>query len=78
MTCLLNTKKMLSKHFDMKDMGLADVILGIKIKRISEGIVLTQSYYIEQVLRKFNAYDLQPIKSPGDISLHLCKNRGDP
>ena len=29
------TKKMLNKHFDMKDMGIADVILGMKITKIS-------------------------------------------
>ncbi len=75
---IVNTKKMLSKNFDMKDMGLEDVILCIKIIRTPEGIVLTQSHYVEQVLRKFNAYDLQPIKSPVEVSLHLSKNHGEP
>lgn len=33
---MLNTKRMLTKHFDMKDLGVADVILGLKISRIAE------------------------------------------
>jgi len=35
------TKNMLHSQFDMKDMGLADVILGIKITRTTEGITLS-------------------------------------
>ena len=35
------TKKMLNKHFDMKDMGIADVILGMKNTITSEGYALS-------------------------------------
>nr|GEX89860.1 zinc finger, CCHC-type [Tanacetum cinerariifolium] len=38
----------------MKDMGEANVILGIKIKRDNKGIEITQSHYIEKILKKFN------------------------
>ena len=33
---IMSTKKLLSSIFDMKDLGLADVILGIQIKRNNE------------------------------------------
>ncbi|MCQ7056711.1 hypothetical protein M9Y08_18315, partial [Clostridioides difficile] len=36
-----STKTMLKRNFDIKDMGKADVILGIKILKSSEGIVLS-------------------------------------
>ena len=72
------TKKMLIKYFDMKDMGVADVILGIKISKISNGLVLSQSHYIEKILKKFNQYDTIPIKSPVDVNLHLAKNVEQP
>ena len=52
-----STKKMLIDQFDMKDLGVADVILGIKITRTSEGLVLSQFHYIEKVLEKFKNYD---------------------
>ncbi|KAL0368431.1 UNVERIFIED_CONTAM: Retrovirus-related Pol polyprotein from transposon TNT 1-94 [Sesamum calycinum] len=75
---ILTTKKMLTKHFDMKDMGLADVILGIKISKMSNGLALSQSHYVETILRKFKAYDSPPAKTPVDLNLHLAKNKDEP
>ncbi|GJX38524.1 zinc finger, CCHC-type containing protein [Tanacetum coccineum] len=51
------TKEFLSSRFSMKDMGEADVILGIKIKHESNRIAISQSHYIENVLKKFNYFD---------------------
>jgi hypothetical protein len=48
-----STKKMLTNKFDMKDLGVVDVILGINIFRTSNRYVLSQSHYIEKVLEKF-------------------------
>ena len=62
------TKKMLSKKFDMKDLGVADVILGIKISRTSSGLALSQSHYIKKILEKFG--------KNSRINLHLSKNTG--
>ncbi|KAK6146502.1 hypothetical protein DH2020_020371 [Rehmannia glutinosa] len=73
-----NTKKMLTQNFDMKDMGVANVILGIKISKTSGGLVLSQSHYVESILRKFDVYDESPVKTPIDASLHLVKNKGEP
>ena len=39
-----STKEILHSRFHMKDMGLADVILGIKILRTSSGLVLNHSH----------------------------------
>nr|GEV23942.1 hypothetical protein [Tanacetum cinerariifolium] len=44
------TKEFLSSWLSMKDMGEADVIQGIKIKHKSNGIVISQSYYIEKAV----------------------------
>nr|GFA72174.1 zinc finger, CCHC-type [Tanacetum cinerariifolium] len=54
------TKKFLSSRFSMKDMGEADVILGKKINRENKRIVITQSHYIEKILKKFNHEDCSP------------------
>ncbi|KAK6122523.1 hypothetical protein DH2020_043728 [Rehmannia glutinosa] len=59
---IMNTKNMLKKNFDMKDMRLSDVILGIKISRTSDGIVLSQSHYVESILRRFNAFENPPLE----------------
>ncbi|KAL0418531.1 UNVERIFIED_CONTAM: Retrovirus-related Pol polyprotein from transposon TNT 1-94 [Sesamum radiatum] len=72
---ILTTKKMLTKYFDMKDMGLADVILGIKISKTSDGLALSQSHYVETILKKFKAYESPPAKTPVDLNLHLAKKQ---
>ena len=48
------TKEFLSSSFSMKDLGEAGVILGIKIIRHNEGLMLNQSHYIEKILKRFN------------------------
>ena len=55
-------------------MGIADVILGIKITRISGGIVLSQSHYVDKILEKFSGLDTSVSLPPVDLSLHFTKN----
>ncbi|GJZ31082.1 hypothetical protein Tco_0576129 [Tanacetum coccineum] len=59
-------------------MGEADVILGIKIKRENKGIVITQSYYIEKILKKCNREDCSPVSTPMDPVEKLKPNTGKP
>ena len=70
------TKKMLNSKFDMKDMGVANVILGIKKFRTSEGYTLSQSHYVEKILSKFGKHDDRPAMTPIDPNLQLFKNTG--
>ncbi|KAK9724038.1 hypothetical protein RND81_05G043600 [Saponaria officinalis] len=56
------TKGFLSSSFAMKDMGEADVILGIKIK---------------QMLKKFNHGKCSPVNTPMDPSVKLMPNKGE-
>ena len=72
-----STKAMLSTRFDMKDMGLADVILGVKILRTSDGLVLSQSHYVDKILDKFSNDDSGVARTPIDVNLHMSKNRGE-
>ncbi|CAM8877602.1 unnamed protein product [Rhodiola kirilowii] len=61
----------------MKDMGEADVILGIRIKRENKGIALSQSHYVEKVLKKFNCLNCSPVSTPMDPSVKLLPNTGE-
>ena len=70
-------KNLLRQNFDMKDLGEADLILGTKITRTSDGIALDQSHYIEKLLRKYNYFDCKPVCSPYDPSVKLFKNTGE-
>ncbi|KAJ9684091.1 hypothetical protein PVL29_016537 [Vitis rotundifolia] len=69
------TKKFLGSKFDMKDLGEAEVILGIKIIRTPNGLKLSQEHYVEKILRKFEHFDCKPVSTPYDPSLQLKKNR---
>ncbi|KAL6982051.1 hypothetical protein U1Q18_052698 [Sarracenia purpurea var. burkii] len=72
-----STKDMLNSKFDMKDMGLANVILGVQITRTSDGLMLSQSHYVDKILRKFSNSDTKVAWTPVDLSLQLSKNGGE-
>ncbi|KAL0350117.1 UNVERIFIED_CONTAM: Retrovirus-related Pol polyprotein from transposon TNT 1-94 [Sesamum radiatum] len=61
----------------MKDLGEADVILGVKIRKTENGFLLCQSHYIEKILKRFNCHEEIPIRTPYDPSICLKKNNGD-
>ena len=58
----------------MKNMGVADVILGMKITKTSDGYSLSQSHYIKKILCKFIKDDMNVARTPVNISLYLSKN----
>ncbi|GKB22455.1 zinc finger, CCHC-type containing protein [Tanacetum coccineum] len=62
--------------FSMKDMREADVILGIRIKHESNRIAISQSDYIDKVLKNFNYFDCTPVSTPMDTSKKLMPNNG--
>ena len=73
-----STKRFLASQFDMKDMGEAKVILGVKITRMGDSIMLSQEHYVEKILKRFGHFDAKPMSTPYDANTHLIKNRGDP
>lgn len=70
------TKRMLSSKFDMKDLGVADLILGVRIIKTPQGLALSQSHYNEKVLDKFNYLNFYVVKTPIDLSCTFIKNEG--
>ncbi|CAJ2673559.1 unnamed protein product [Trifolium pratense] len=75
---LHETKRFLTKNFEMKDLGDASFVLGIRILRDrSRGILgLSQRSYIDTVLDRFSMKDSKPGDTPvarGDkFSLNQC------
>ncbi|RVW83738.1 Retrovirus-related Pol polyprotein from transposon TNT 1-94 [Vitis vinifera] len=63
---LHEVKQFLSKNFDMKDMGDATYVIGIKIQRdICRGLLgLSQETYINKVLERFQMKDCSPSIAP--------------
>jgi hypothetical protein len=70
-----DVKSFLSKSFDMKDLGEADVILNIKLIKDENGITLSQSHYVEKVLSWFGYMGSKPSPTPYDSSVILRKNK---
>nr|GEW34189.1 hypothetical protein [Tanacetum cinerariifolium] len=59
-------------------LGEVDVILGIKIKCKNKEIVITQSHYIEEILKKFECEDYSMVSTPMDLLEKLKPNTGKP
>ncbi|KAG8502915.1 hypothetical protein CXB51_000770 [Gossypium anomalum] len=59
-------KAQLSEEFEMKDLGLAKKILGMKILRDRKAskLYLSQKGYIEKVLCRFNMQSAKPVSTP--------------
>uniref|UniRef100_A0A2N9H4Y7 CCHC-type domain-containing protein n=1 Tax=Fagus sylvatica TaxID=28930 RepID=A0A2N9H4Y7_FAGSY len=71
-------KEWLSSTFEMKDMGEASFVLGVKIlrDRSRKLLGLSQETYIRKVLKRFHMQDCKPIDTPvgkGDsLSSEMC------
>eukprot|EP00253_Pinus_taeda_P033647 PITA_33647 len=72
-------KTHLSSEFDMKDIGVANYILGMEIKRdwTKRKLWLNQRKYVETILQRFNMQDSKPVKVPipvGDLDQRRFKS----
>ena len=71
-----STKRMLSNSFDMKDLRIADVILGIKITRTPDGISLSQSHYMNKMIERLKDHGIKENTNIFLPHIHLRKNTG--
>ena len=74
---ITSTKNILNSRFDVKDMRLADVILGIKLIRTSYELILSQLHYVDNILGNFDKDNYGNGGIPVDVTLHLFKNKGE-
>lgn len=64
-------KSFLYKNFNIKDMGEVIVIYEIKLNKNNNRITLTQSYYVEKLLEKFNYNNINPASTPYDPTIQM-------
>ena len=59
-------KVLLSREFDMKDLGAAKKILGMEIRRDRDAkrLWLSQANYVKNVLERFSMENVKPISTP--------------
>ena len=68
----------MSSTFEMKDMGEAFYILGVKIHsdRYHKLVTFLQEHSIKNILEWFNMQDCNPIDTPFARDENLCKEMG--
>lgn len=66
-------KTQFSSKFDMKDLGTANYILGMEIKRdrAKRKLWLNQRKYVEKILQRFNMQDSKPVNVPIPVGVTL-------
>ena len=69
-------KDALKKEFEMTDMGLASIYLGAEIRRLHNGILVTQTGYIQKLLERFGMTACNSSQLPMDPHLQLQKSTG--
>jgi hypothetical protein len=71
-----STKKVLTNKFHTKNLGVAEVILKIKISTTSNGLVLFNLIMLRKFSIQFPKGDNSIVKTPININVHMSKNRG--
>lgn len=62
-------KQKLSSKFEMKDLGSLSTFLGIQFTKHEGRITMSQSIYLENVLKTFDMYDSKPRSTPCEQNL---------
>lgn len=68
----------LSNRFSLKDLGTLSYFLGVEVLPHSDGLFLSQTKYILDLLTKSNMDDCKPTTTPMSSSLQLTINDGKP
>jgi hypothetical protein len=74
-TCEEFSRIMIQK-FEMPMMGELKYFLGFQIKQLQEGTFISQTKYIQYILKKFGMKNDKPIKTPIGINGHLDLDTG--
>ncbi|XP_030509255.2 uncharacterized mitochondrial protein AtMg00810-like [Cannabis sativa] len=68
----------LGQIFALKKLGLVDYFLSIQVTSIEDGILLSQTKYLNNLLHKFQMQGVNSQNSPINDSLRLSLYEGDP
>ncbi|GJY05089.1 retrovirus-related pol polyprotein from transposon TNT 1-94 [Tanacetum coccineum] len=66
--------KIMHGEFKMSMMGELNFFLGLRIKKMEEGIFFNRYKYIKEMLKKFSLEDSKPIKTPMSSDTKLTKD----
>ena len=63
----------MSKEFEMSMFGEVKFFVGLQIQQKKDGIYITQSKYIKEILKKFGMKDSRLVETPMSIRHKLSK-----
>ena len=70
----MKVKSLLMKHFEMTDLGSLSYFLGIEFKKTEAGMIMNQSKYARDILKKFKMNDCNTATTPAEPGLVLSLN----
>jgi hypothetical protein len=68
--------RVMTQKFEMSMMGELTYFLRFQVKQLKEGTFLSQTKYIQDILKKFGMKDTKPAKTPMGTNEHLDLNAG--
>jgi hypothetical protein len=71
---ILILKKQLVDTFDMTDLGLLHYFLSLQVLPLSDGLFLSQSKYVMDLLNHFKMVDYKPCATPFQSGVKLTKD----
>ena len=64
-------KTELNKHFKVKSLGQPSIIIGVKVHQENHLIEISQTHYINTLLKKYRLQDVNPVSTPMDPNIKL-------
>jgi hypothetical protein len=68
--------RIMIQKFEVSMMGELKYFLGFQIKQLQEGTFISQTKYIQDILKKFGMKNVKPIKTPMETNGHLDLDMG--
>ncbi|KAL2243410.1 UNVERIFIED_CONTAM: hypothetical protein Sindi_0459000 [Sesamum indicum] len=70
-------KRVMSKEFEMTDIGLMSYYLRIEVKQREDGIFISQEVYGKEILKKFEMEKCKPVSTPVECGVKLSFYKDD-
>ncbi|CAA0831452.1 cysteine-rich RLK (RECEPTOR-like protein kinase) 8 [Striga hermonthica] len=70
------TRRNLLVRFQMKELGELKHFLGLELKEKGDGLLLCQSKYAKDLLKKFGMIDCKPLSTPIEANAKICAQYG--
>ncbi|MBW0484983.1 hypothetical protein O181_024698 [Austropuccinia psidii MF-1] len=70
-------KQEIKSSFDMKNLGMAELPLGIRVNHLASGLLMSQEYYIDKVAKEYEIKGLTPSNTPLKPNIQLSSATED-